>query len=119
MLRLGAERDELTVVADQLGCPTYTGHLASALVQIAEARLHGVLHVAGGGSCTWWELACATFERAGLHPAVHKGTTAGFGAPAPRPAFSVLGNTRSDAPVLPAWQDGLAAHLLAREVLAS
>ena len=119
MLRLGAERDELTVVDDQLGCPTYTGHLAPALVEIAEARTHGVLHVAGGGSCTWWELACATFERAGLRLTVHKGTTAGFNAPAPRPAFSVLGNTRSDAPVLPAWQDGLAAHLLAKEVLAS
>jgi len=119
MLRLGAERDELTVVDDQLGCPTYTGHLAPALVEIAVARTRGVLHVAGGGSCTWWELACATFERAGLHPTVHRGTTAGFNAPAPRPAFSVLGSTRSDAPVLPAWQDGLAAHLIAREVLAS
>ena len=119
MLRLGAERDELTVVDDQLGCPTYTGHLAPALVTIAEARAHGVLHVAGGGSCTWWELACATFERVGLTPTVHRGTTADFGAPAPRPAYSVLGSTRSDAPVLPAWQDGLAAHLIAKEVLAS
>ena len=117
MLRLGAERDELTVVDDQLGCPTYTGHLAPALVEIAEARTHGVLHVAGGGACTWWELACATFERAGLQLTVHKGTTAGFNAPAPRPAFSVLGTTRSDAPVLPAWQDGLAAHLIAKEAL--
>ena len=54
---LGAERDEVTVVDDQLGCPTYTGHLAPALVAIAERRLPGVLHVAGGGSCTWWELA--------------------------------------------------------------
>ena len=61
----------------------------------------------------------ATFERAGLHPTVHRGTTADFGAPAPRPAYSVLGSTRSDAPVLPAWQDGLAAHLTAKEVLAS
>jgi dTDP-4-dehydrorhamnose reductase len=82
-------------------------------VQVAEARSHGVLHVAGGGSCTWWELACATFERAGLKLTVHRGTTAGFGAAAPRPAYSVLGSTRSDAPVLPAWQDGLAAHLIA------
>ena len=119
MLRLGSERGELTVVDDQLGCPTYTGHLAPALVAIAEQRLHGVLHVAGGGSCTWWELAWATFERAGLHPTVHRGTTAGFNAPAPRPANSVLGSTRSDAPALPAWQDGLAAHLIAKEVPAA
>jgi dTDP-4-dehydrorhamnose reductase len=119
MLRLGAERDELKVVDDQLGCPTYTGHLAEALVTIADQRTHGVLHVAGGGSCTWWELACATFERTGLTPAVHRATTAEFGAPAPRPVYSVLGSTRSDAPALPAWQDGLAAHLIAKEVLAS
>jgi len=118
MLRLGAERDELTVVDDQLGCPTYTGHLAAALVRIAQDRAHGVLHVAGGGSCTWWELASETFARAGLNVTVHRGSTADLGRPAPRPAYSVLGSTRSDAPVLPAWQDGLADHLIAREVLA-
>jgi dTDP-4-dehydrorhamnose reductase len=118
MLRLGADRDEVTVVDDQLGCPTYTGHLALALIAVAEARTQGVLHVAGGGSCTWWELARATFEQAGLAVTVHRGSTADLGRPAPRPAYSVLGSTRSDAPVLPAWQDGLAAHLTAREVLA-
>jgi dTDP-4-dehydrorhamnose reductase len=119
MLRLGAERDELTVVDDQLGCPTYTGHLAAALVAIAEDRTHGVLHVAGGGQCTWWDLAVATFERAGLSVQVHRGSSADLGRPAPRPAYSVLGSTRSDAPALPPWQEGLAAHLTVREVLAS
>ena len=118
MLRVGRDRDEVKVVADQLGSPTYTGHLAPALVEIAQQRLRGVLHVTGGGSCTWWELACAAYERAGLQTTVLKQTTAEFGAPAPRPAYSVLGSTRSDAPALPAWQDGLAAHLIAREVVA-
>ena len=119
MLRVGRDRDEVRVVADQLGCPTYTGHLATALIAVAEQRLPGVLHVAGGGSCTWWELCRAAYERAGLQTTVLKQTTAEFGAPAPRPAYSVLGSTRSDAPVLPAWQDGLAAHLTAKEVLTS
>jgi dTDP-4-dehydrorhamnose reductase len=73
MLRLGAERDEVTVVDDQVGCPTYTGDLAVALVGLAARRAQGVLHVAGGGSCSWWELACATFERAGLSVTVHRG----------------------------------------------
>lgn len=118
MLRVGRDRDEVKVVSDQLGCPTYTGHLAPALVEIAERRLTGILHVAGAGSCTWWELARAAYEAAGLTTTVHPQTTAEFGAPAPRPAYSVLGSTRSDAPVLPAWQDGLAAHLTAREVVA-
>jgi dTDP-4-dehydrorhamnose reductase len=119
MLRLGAERDEVTVVDDQLGCPTYTGHLAAALVRVAEERLRGVLHVAGGGACTWWDLAVATFERAGLSVTVHRGSSADLDRPAPRPAYSVLGSTRSDAPVLPSWEEGLTAHLTARKVLAS
>ena len=119
MLRLGAERDELTVVDDQLGCPTYTGHLAAALIAIAESRAHGVMHVAGGGQCTWWDLAVAIFARAGLSVKVHRGSSADLGRPAPRPAYSVLRSTRSDGPALPAWQEGLADHLIAREVLAS
>ena len=55
MLRLAAARPELGVVDDQIGCPTYTGHLAQALLTIAETRAHGVLHVAGGGQCSWWD----------------------------------------------------------------
>ena len=66
MRRLGAERDEVAVVDDQVGCPTYTGHLAPALVEIAERGLTGVLHVAGGGRCSWFELAEATFAETGL-----------------------------------------------------
>jgi dTDP-4-dehydrorhamnose reductase len=117
MLRLGAERDELRVVADQIGCPTYTGHLARALVEIAAARPNGILHVAGGGRCSWFELARATFEAARMPVALHPIGTADYPLPAPRPAFSVLGSTRADAPTLPSWQEGLAAHLSARKVV--
>jgi dTDP-4-dehydrorhamnose reductase len=116
MLRLGGERDELKVVADQVGSPTYTGHLAQALVRIAETRPNGVLHVAGGGRCSWYDLARATFARAGIEVAVRPCTTAEYPLPAPRPAFSVLGSTRHDHPTLPPWQEGLAAHLALRKV---
>jgi dTDP-4-dehydrorhamnose reductase len=111
MLRLGATRDTLNVVADQIGCPTYTGHLATALLDIAERRPNGVLHVAGGGRCSWHELACATFDGAGLTVTVNPITTAEYPLPAPRPPFSVLGTSRADAATLPPWQEGLAAHL--------
>jgi dTDP-4-dehydrorhamnose reductase len=111
MLRLGEDRDEVNVVADQFGCPTFTGHLAGALVDIAERRLSGILHVAGGGSCSWHELAQATFDEAGLDCRAAPVTTAEFPRPAPRPAWSVLGSTRPDAPVLPPWRDGLSAYL--------
>jgi dTDP-4-dehydrorhamnose reductase len=118
MRRLGAERDELAVVDDQVGCPTYTGHLAAALVEIAERGLTGVLHVAGGGRCSWFDLAKATFEETGIDIRVRPQSTADAGRPAPRPAFSALRSTRSDAPVLPPWRDGLRAHLARVEVTA-
>ena len=118
MLRLGSERDEVSVVDDQIGCPTYTGHLAPALVDVAERRLTGVLHVAGGGECSWYDLAVAAFERTGTDCAVKRISTAEFGRPAPRPAYSVLRTERDDAPVLPPWQQGLDAHLAAKEALA-
>ena len=117
ILRAGAERGELKVVHDQVGCPTYTGHLAHALVEIAERRLTGILHVAGGGSCSWYELAVAALEAAGVECTVTKTTAAEFGRPAPRPAYSVLVTERDDAPRLPPWQDGLAAHLSASRAL--
>jgi dTDP-4-dehydrorhamnose reductase len=118
MRRLGAERDELAVVDDQVGSPTYTGHLAPALVAIAERGTTGVLHVAGGGRCSWFDLAVATFEETGLTCHVRRQSTAELGRPAPRPAFSVLDNTRADVPTLPAWRDGLKAHLTRVEVAA-
>ena len=66
MMRLGAERDELRVVFDQVGCPTYTGHLAGALVALAGGEDYGIHHIAGRGFCSWFELARTTFEYAGI-----------------------------------------------------
>jgi dTDP-4-dehydrorhamnose reductase len=116
--RLGENRDEVTVVDDQVGCPTYTGHLAPALVAIAQHRLTGVLHVAGGGRCSWLELAEATFAEAGIDCRVRPQSTADLGRPAPRPAFSALAGTRPDAPRLPHWREGLRAHLARTRVAA-
>jgi dTDP-4-dehydrorhamnose reductase len=118
MRRLGAEREELAVVDDQVGCPTYTGHLAPALIEIAERGLTGILHVAGGGRCSWFDLARATFEELRIACRVRPQSTADAGRPAPRPAFSALASTRADAPVLPPWREGLRAHLARVEVTA-
>ena len=109
MLRLGAERDEMTVVDDQRGSPTYVGHLAQATREVLE-RPRGVYHVAADGDCTWADFAEAIFEEAGLDCRVRRITTAEFGAPAPRPAYSVL-RSEKDAPRLPHWRDGLRACL--------
>jgi dTDP-4-dehydrorhamnose reductase len=115
MLRLGAERDEVAVVADQRGRPTGTGHLAPALVEVAEREGDvGILHAAGPGECSWYEFAVEIFHRAGTRTRVVPTTSERFVRPAARPAYSVLGSEREPALVLPAWEQGLDAWLRER-----
>lgn len=107
MLRLGAERDEVSVVADQRGCPTYVGHLAVATRELVDRNsAYGVWHLAADGDCTWADFAEAIFEEAGLTCRVRRITTAEFDAPAARPADSVL-RSEKGAPLLPHWRVGL------------
>ena len=110
MLRLGAERDEVAVVGDQRGCPTFTGHLAEATRTLVGLP-PGIWHLAADGDCTWAEFAAAIFDEAGLDCRVRPITTAELGRPAPRPAYSVLRSERPGAPRLPHWRDGLRACL--------
>lgn len=106
MLRLGAERDEVAVVDDQRGSPTYVGHLAAGLRELVELP-QGLWHLTADGDCTWAEFAEAIFEDAGLDCRVRRITTAELGRPAPRPAYSVLRSEHRDAPRLPHWREGL------------
>jgi dTDP-4-dehydrorhamnose reductase len=112
MLRLAREREELTVVDDQITCPTFTPHLAAALLPLAGAapRPQGVLHVTPAGQCSWYEFAVEIMRRAGAETRIVPASTADVPRPAPRPAYSVM-RTERGAPVLPAWQDGLDAYL--------
>jgi dTDP-4-dehydrorhamnose reductase len=116
MLRLSAERDELTVVDDQVGCPTFTGHLARGLVELAERpeRPLGIVHCAAAGQCSWFEFAQAILSEAGSDTHVRAVSTEEFPRPARRPAYSVLRSSRPDAPVLPHWRHGLSEYLQAR-----
>lgn len=116
ILRLAGERDAIQVVDDQVGCPTWAGHLAPALVGLAQSRATGIFHVAGGGRCSWFELAREAVARSGIACEVEPTTTDAFPRPAPRPAFSVLASERgADAITLPPWQEGLAGFLTERE----
>lgn len=116
MLRLSDERSELTVVDDQVGFPTYTGHLAPALVTLAEQRTCGVLHAHGDAPCSWYDFARAIFASAARDVTLRRGDSANLTRPAPRPAYSVLGTERAEAPRLPHWREGLAAYLNEIEV---
>jgi dTDP-4-dehydrorhamnose reductase len=106
MLRLGAERDEVAVVDDQRGCPTYVGHLAAA-TRALPALPFGLYHLAADGDCTWADFAEAIFAEAGLACGVRRIATAELARPAPRPAYSVLRSGHPDAPRLPNWREGL------------
>jgi dTDP-4-dehydrorhamnose reductase len=106
MLRLGAERDEVAVVGDQRGSPTYVAHLAEASRALVELPF-GVYHVTAQGDCTWADFAEAIFEEAGVDCRVRRITTAELGRPAPRPAWSVLRSEKPETPVLPNWREGL------------
>jgi dTDP-4-dehydrorhamnose reductase len=110
--RLAAERDELKVVDDQVGCPTFTGHLAAALVEIAVRRPDGIVHVAGGSACSWYEFAREIVAAAGVSCEVRPCTTSEMPRPATRPAYSVLRSERGEqVPSLPDWREGLAEYM--------
>jgi dTDP-4-dehydrorhamnose reductase len=114
MLTLAQDRDEVSVVTDQVGSPTWTGHLAPALVEVAERRATGIHHLAGRGQCSWYELAVEVFHAAGVSCRVLPTTSEAFVRAAPRPAYSALASERDDAIALSRWQDGLAAYLSER-----
>ena len=107
MLRLGAERDELRVVDDQVGCPTSALHLARATLELVERCAPGTYHLAGGGSTSWHGFASAIMQEAGLSARVVPIPSSELQRPAPRPACSILRTVHADAPRLPHWRQGL------------
>jgi dTDP-4-dehydrorhamnose reductase len=112
MLRLGRERDEVAVVDDQRGCPTYGGQLAAAVRTLTDSGApFGVRHMAAEGDCTWADLAAAIFEETGLPCRVRRISSSELSRPAPRPAYSVLRSERPGTPVLPHWRAGLRSCL--------
>ncbi|HEY8241255.1 MAG TPA: dTDP-4-dehydrorhamnose reductase [Kiritimatiellia bacterium] len=117
----------LNVVNDQVSSPTYTRHLAEALIRLAVLRRSGIVHAASRGQVSWFDFARAVVERVGACPAkgeapvrVEPLTTAQLNFPALRPAHSVLDTSLYEswtANPMPTWQDGLDAYL-AEEPLA-
>lgn len=118
MLRLGAERPELRVVADRQGSPTAAPDLADAIAVILSRireqgwrdNHRGVFHATGSGYTTWHGFAEAIFAASGLHPVVHAIDTAAYPTKATRPADGRLDCSLLDATFgvrLPPWQEGL------------
>jgi dTDP-4-dehydrorhamnose reductase len=126
MLALAETREEVRVVADQRGCPTYASDIAQAIIRIAQnllkdrsdPRIRGIFHLAGSGETTWAGLADAIFEylagKSRRRPILTPITSAQYPTPARRPANSRL-NCAKLASIhgieLPHWQESLATCL--------
>ncbi len=114
MLRLAGERDVVQVVTDQVGSPTWAGHLAPAVLGLLEREVRGLVHLTGSGHVSWHGFTQEIFRQAELDCRVEPTTSEQFVRPAPRPAWSALETERDDVLPLPPWQDGLAGYLAAR-----
>lgn len=109
MLRLGTEKSELNIVADQIGCPTYTLDLAEATHTLVQSGETGIFHLTNSEPTTWADFATEIFRLSGLSTQVHKIPTSAYPTPAKRPACSILLNTKR--PQLRSWKEGLRDYL--------
>jgi dTDP-4-dehydrorhamnose reductase len=114
MLELGKKQKRIHVVNDQAGCPTWTCHLAEAVVELIRTGRYGVYHVTNAGSTTWFEFAREIFRLSGMSVEVIPTTTDRFPRPARRPLNSVL----DPFPLvevlgreMPSWEEALAEYL--------
>lgn len=114
MLRLAGERDVVQVVDDQIGSPTWSGHLAPAALGLLERGVRGLVHMTGAGEVSWNGFAKEIFRQAEVSCRVEAVSSEQMARPAPRPAWSALASERDDVLPMPDWRDGLAGYLAAR-----
>lgn len=120
MLNLSETHDELSVVNDQIGSPTYTYDLAKLLVDMVETDKYGRYHATNEGLCTWYEFATEIFRQAGKEITVHPVTSDQFPSKARRPHNSRMSKDKLEAngfDRLPTWQDALNRYLKAIGVI--
>jgi dTDP-4-dehydrorhamnose reductase len=117
MLRLALEKDELSVVDDQIGSPTWTVDLAQAILALVKTGQRGIYHAANSGYCSWNEFAQAIFQESGLSVTVNAMTTDELNRPARRPLYSTLDCSKleQDTGFRPQpWRMALKAYLQLR-----
>jgi len=117
MLRLAVEKDEIAVVDDQVGSPTWTVDLAQAVLALLKSGHRGIYHAANAGFCSWNGFAQAIFEEAGLPVKVHGMTTDELNRPARRPLYSTLDCSKLEQDAgfrLQPWRSALKTYLQLR-----
>ena len=114
MLRLGKERDELSVVNDQIGSPTYTSDLAKLIVEMIQTEKYGMYHATNEGYCSWYELTKEIFKQVGYSTKVNPITTDQYPTKASRPHNSRMSKSNLDKAGfkrLPRWEEALHEYL--------
>jgi dTDP-4-dehydrorhamnose reductase len=106
-----SHRDEVRVVSDQYGSPTYAPHLAEAIAKVIETGAYGIYHFAGSGGASWFELTSELYRLCSIKARVHPVATSEFQRPAVRPPYSVLATLQEPRILLPPWEEGLAAFV--------
>jgi dTDP-4-dehydrorhamnose reductase len=113
ILHAADSRPDLKVVTDQIGSPTYTRDLSSAIRALVRADARGLLHITNTGACSWFDFAKETLQRAGRNTSISPVTSEQVGRPARRPVYSVLSSKASAdrGIVMPNWQKALDNYL--------
>ncbi|WP_418359205.1 dTDP-4-dehydrorhamnose reductase [Sphingobacterium detergens] len=118
MIRLMTEKEEISVISDQIGSPTYAKDLAQAILDIAQSEywLKGIYHFSNEGETSWYDFALAIQEFVGLDCKINPITTEEYPTPAKRPKYSLLDKAKIRETfelTIPAWKESL-SHMLAR-----
>ena len=111
---LGSERDELNIINDQVGSPTYTADLAPLLVDMMETDKYGIYHAMNEETCSWYEFANEIFKQSGIEVKTNPITTDQYPTAAKRPMNSRMSKAKLKANgfnLLPTWQEALAHYL--------
>ncbi len=114
MRRLGSERDELNIINDQVGSPTYTADLAPLLVDMMETDKYGIYHATNEETCSWYEFTNEIFKQSGIEVKTNPITTDQYPTAAKRPMNSRMSKVKLKANgfnLLPTWQEALAEYL--------
>lgn len=115
MIRRARQRWQLRVVADQHCTPSYVPHVAAAVIFLLRSGFRGTFHVVNTGATTWYDFARELFARAGFQVRIEPITSDQFGAPAPRPRYSVLNTAKYHSlpgcVPMPSWQEAVAAYV--------
>ncbi|MFW6104966.1 MAG: dTDP-4-dehydrorhamnose reductase [Chloroflexota bacterium] len=117
MLRLAKEKDQLTVVSDQVFSPTYTKDLARKIGELIQTECYGIFHVTNSGTCSWFEFTQEILRQAGLSTPVKPITAEEYGQRAKRPKFSVLDNYHLrllGMDDMRSWQEALKDYMISK-----